>query len=156
MMRSTRMMMTVAVCAASVLAACSPTEPGDGAELLRNMNRWAAHGHVSYEVVVRRSHCECLPAMVTPIRLVVRDDAVESVVDARNGEPAAMDLFHALTVSQLFELVQEALDDNAYEVRVEYDSALGYPRSIYIDQARDMADDEIFITTEDLTPLAAQ
>jgi hypothetical protein len=49
--------------------------------------------------------------------------------------------------------VSDALDQNAYSVAVEYDDDWGYPRSIYIDYDREMVDDELSITAQDLVPV---
>jgi hypothetical protein len=58
-----------------------------------------------------------------------------------------------MTVEQLFAVVSDALDGNAHTVTVEYDDDWGYPRSIYIDYDREMVDDELSITAQDLVPV---
>jgi len=46
-------------------------------------------------------------------------------------------------VEILFEEIQGAIDDNAYEIRVTYDPTFGYPTSVYIDYELMMADEEL-------------
>ena len=48
-----------------------------------------------------------------------------------------------LTVSDLFDTAQEALDIDAIEVRLEYDPLLDFPTSLYIDVIPDIIDEEV-------------
>jgi hypothetical protein len=134
-------------------AACLPTGPGDTAALRQGMLRWAARAPSSYDIVLRRTGCECTPAMLATVRVAVRDRDVQSVIDVDTGEPVTTQPFHAMTVEQLFAVVSDALDGNAHSVTVEYDDDWGYPRSIYIDYDREMVDDELSITAQDLVPV---
>jgi hypothetical protein len=49
--------------------------------------------------------------------------------------------------------VSAALDQNAFSVTVAYDDDWGYPRDIYIDYDREMVDDELSITAQNLVPV---
>lgn len=133
--------------------ACTPTGPDDTAALRQGMLRWAARAPSSYEIVLRRTGCECTPAMLVTVRVTVRDGDVQSVSDVQTGEPVTTEPYHAMTVEQLFAVVSDALDRNAYSVNVEYDDDWGYPRDIYIDYDREMVDDELSITAQDLVPV---
>lgn len=115
-------------------AACLPTEPGE--TLRRNIERWEARGHSSYEVVLERGPCECLPDMIVPIRLTVRDNEIESVINLHTGDAVSREPYHAMKVEELFAVIEGALTQNAYRVAVIYDDVLGYPRSILIDYSR--------------------
>ena len=134
-------------------AACLPTGPGDTAALRQGMLRWAARAPSSYELVLRRTGCECTPAMLATVRITVRDRDVQAVIDVDTGDPVTTELYHALTVEQLFAVVSDALNQNAHSVTVEYDDDWGYPRDIYIDYDREMVDDELSITAQDLVPV---
>jgi hypothetical protein len=134
-------------------SACLPTGPDDTAALRQGMLRWAARAPSSYEIVLRRTGCECTPAMLATVRVTVRDGEVQAVIDIQTGEPVTTELYHAMTVEQLFAVVSDALDQNAYSVAVEYDDDWGYPRDIYIDYDREMVDDELSITAQDLVPV---
>jgi hypothetical protein len=91
--------------------------------------------------------------MLATVRVTVRDREVQAVIDIQTGEPVTTELYHAMTVEQLFAVVSDALDQNAYSVAVEYDDDWGYPRDIYIDYDREMVDDELSITAQDLVPV---
>lgn len=134
-------------------AACLPTDPDDTAALRQGMLRWSARAPSSYEIVLRRTGCECTPEMLAPVRVTVRAGDVQSVIDVETGEPVTTEPYHAMTVEQLFAVVSNALDQNAYSVTVEYDDDWGYPRDIYIDYDSEMVDDELSITAQDLVPV---
>lgn len=133
-------------------AACAPTGPDDADSLRVGMQRWAERAPSSYQIVLQRSYCECLPEWLIPVRVTVRDREVHSVINVETGDPVTTDLYHAMTVEQLFAVVADALDQNAHRVIVEYDQEWGYPRDIYIDYDREMVDDELSITAQDLVP----
>jgi hypothetical protein len=74
--------------------------------------------------------------------------ATTGVIDSRNyaetGEvvgEAVRDLFP--DVSGMFYIVQDAIDQQASQVTVTYDSQLGYPVNIRIDYNTMMADEEL-------------
>jgi hypothetical protein len=137
----------------SATAACLPTSPGETGAFQRGTLRWAARAPASYQIVLQRSSCECLPEWLIPVRVTVRDHEVQSVIDVRTGDPVTTELYHAMTVEQLFAVIASAQDQNAYRVNVEYDQHWGYPRDIYIDYDREMVDDELSITAQDLIPV---
>ena len=134
-------------------SACLPTGPDDTAALRQGMLRWAARAPASYQIVLRRTSCECTPAMLATVQVTVREREVRSVIDVQTGEPVTTELYHVMTIEQLFGVVADALDQDAHRVTVEYDDEWGYPSSIYIDYDRQMVDDELSITAQDLTPV---
>ena len=115
---------------------------------------WEESGIEDYELVLQRSHCNCLPEWMVPIRLTVRDGNVESVVHHETGDPITTDLYHAMTVEELFALVAEAARRNSYILTVEYHDTLGYPLSIFIDEDEEAVDDDQRIEVHALTPLS--
>jgi len=71
-------------------------------------------------------------------------EVVEAVVDAATGDSvSSARQRYALGVTGLFELVEQAINGGAAEVRARYDSRLGYPTRIRIDPDARVADDEI-------------
>jgi hypothetical protein len=59
-----------------------------------------------------------------------------------------------LTIDGGFEKIQAALDQNAAEVTVDYDPARGYPRSVFVDDSRQVADEERSFQISDFAPTA--
>jgi hypothetical protein len=136
--------------AAALLAGCSPTGPDEADQLRRNMVLWEARGPAQYEVVIQRSSCECLPEWLLPIRLTVSGQQVLSVVDDQTRQPITDDLYHAMSVDELFALIQDALARSADRVAVTYHPVLGYPTSIFIDYDRAAVDEELTLSVRDL------
>jgi hypothetical protein len=135
------------LCAASLLSACSPTGVSDGDELQRNRERWEALRPASYEFSFQRSSCECLPEWTLPLRVTVEGGEIISVIDLQSGELVSAEATQALTISDLFELVQGALAQDAYQLLVTYDRSLGYPTFIRIDRHPQSVDDEVAISS---------
>jgi hypothetical protein len=48
-----------------------------------------------------------------------------------------------LTVEELFDAVERALEHDAHEIEVTYDADLGYPDFIFIDHEEMAIDDEV-------------
>jgi hypothetical protein len=112
------------------------------------MARWEAGGPSSYDVVVQRGPCECLAEMTVPVRVSVRNNSIESVRNEQTGEAISTQPFHAMTVEQIFSLIQSAITQNAHRVTVSYDPVLGYPRTVVIDYDPAAVDDEVVLTAQ--------
>lgn len=148
-------MLRPAILAALSLAALLPAcdeALSPRTELSANRARWSSAGPTTYSYELQVI-CFCLPEYVQPVRITVREGAVEEVVSASTGgplSPAEAALFQ-ITVDSLFDWLQTA-SGTADQVRVTYDPALGYPRNAWIDYLAAAADDEIGFTTRLLAP----
>ncbi|MEO6528912.1 MAG: DUF6174 domain-containing protein [Gemmatimonadaceae bacterium] len=124
---------------------CSITEPSGRAaeamDLSRNRQRWASANLHDYEFDYQL-RCFCAPDATEPVHIVVRGDAISSVVRSRDGLPAVTRFGGWPRVDELFATVQRRLEQGAARVDVTYDVALGYPRSITVDIELLTADDE--------------
>jgi hypothetical protein len=138
------------------LTSCSITDPSartaDEIELARNRQRWASAGMHDYEFDFQRS-CFCLPEATQRVHIVVRQDAIVSVVRTTDGQPASSSLTAWPRIDELFLDVQQRLEQHADRLDVSYDATLGYPRSIVADIALMAADDEYSLTAENLRRL---
>jgi hypothetical protein len=94
--------------------------------------RWRARGPASYRFRVRRS-CFCPPAYTTERRVTVRGG--RPVRPPEQVEDFA-------TVPRLFRIVRRAIADGAVDLDVTYDKRYGYPRAIFVDRSRMIADEE--------------
>lgn len=91
--------------------------------------------------------CYCLPEHQRRIYLQVRSGQIVSAVYADNKERLDPSVDYDLkSVSDLFDLIDEAMAKPAAELVVSYDDSLGYPTSIYIDYYARMVDDEITVS----------
>ena len=67
------------------------------------------------------------------------------------GEPVRG---YLVTIDGVFDKIQAAIDQDAAEVTVEYDPARGYPRSVFVDYSRQVADEELALQISDFAPPA--
>jgi hypothetical protein len=144
---------------AALLAAatsCAITSPSartdEELELARNRQRWASSNTHDYEFEFRRS-CFCPPEATEQVRIVVRGDAIVSVVRTRDGQPASTAFTVWPRVDELFADVQQLLEQQAARLDVSYDPIFGYPRSIVVDVMLMAVDDEYSLTAGNLRRL---
>lgn len=116
------------------------------------LRRWSMQGTNRYEYRFHRTSCECLPEWTRPYVIHVDDGQVIDSRDAQTGTPAPPS-FQPLTILDLFALIDDAIDQNAYVLNVQYDRSTGYPTRIAVDYDRQIADDEFIIQASDLLPL---
>jgi hypothetical protein len=102
-------------------------------ELARNRQRWASSNTHDYEFEFRRT-CFCLTEATEQVRIVVRGDAIVSVVRTRDGQPASTTFTVWPRVDELFADVQQLLEQRPERLEVSYDPTFGYPRSIVVDR----------------------
>lgn len=147
--------LTPLVLGAALLAACgSPTAPGDQSEALaRNRALWARKGPENYQIVMSRA-CECLPDATQPVTIIVRNGVVEGrqYLSGTAVDPQYEALF--VSIPELFDLIQQAINENAPGIGVRYDAQLGYPESIQIDWVAGTADDEVSYRISDFGPIS--
>lgn len=83
------------------------------------------------------------------MEISVRDGIIDGVVFSDSGapiEPSRFDRYE--TVDGLFDLIQAAIDQNAFSISVEYNTQLGYPARASIDFDERIADEERGFTAE--------
>ena len=101
---------------------------------------WTAQGISRYEFTLQRS---CFCADVKPMHVTVLDGVVVSVRPEDSGIVLAEAQWSAYpSIERLFAITAEAIARPAASVNAQFDSVRGYPHSIYIDQAANIADDE--------------
>jgi hypothetical protein len=139
---------------ASTNCSVSTTAPrsAEQLELTRNRERWTSAAIHDYEFDYQLL-CFCSPDATEPVHITVRQDAIASVVRKRDGLPAVTKYGGWPHVGELFADIQSRLDQHVDRLTVDYDPALGYPRSIVVDVAAMSADDEYSHTAGNLRPL---
>ncbi len=109
-------------------------------------SRWEGTGITDYTIRYQRvSSCVfCDPADLVAVRLTVRADTLREVFDLDQGQ-AVVDFLPGifLTINELFDFVQIAIDQRAAEIDVSYDMTLGYPIDIDVDISRRFFDDDL-------------
>ena len=86
------------------------------------------------------------------VRVTVQDGVITGVTELASEVAHDPELFR--TIDGLFDLVQDAYDQSAHEVQVDFDPGRGYPTRIWIDYVEMMADEEMgFTLLSDVTAL---
>ena len=131
-----------------LLGACaSPTTPENDLADYRTL--WEAQRLTDYTFDVVRN-CYCLGR--ADVRVTVKDGVITGVTELASEVAHDPELFR--TIDGLFDLVQDAYDQNAHEVQVDFDPGRGYPTRIWIDYVEMMADEEMgFTLLSDVTAL---
>lgn len=122
--------------------------------LAANRDKWEAQNITHYRFELHVS-CFCAFRDQMPLTIEVQDGKVVSMVDSKGQSVTDMaELFETYnTIEKLFAKLDAALNGEADSTTVEYDSAKGYPTTIYIDYLQEAADDEIGFTVSNLTVL---
>ncbi len=108
---------------------------------------WASHATPAYVVEQARS-CFC-PGPHGFIRLTVVGNKIVKGVESESNYPLTIDeLKRYKTIDELFEFIDEVEKYQPEIFQVKYDSIFGYPRSVYVDWNREVADEEIGFNTK--------
>lgn len=128
------------------LSGTSPP-PSPPASLEEALERWTTRDFDDYRFRFERS-CFCSPTRLSAT-VLVRGDTVSAVDSVwANGAPIE-ETDHAFnpatvkTIDQLFDLIRAADQGRIDSVAVEYDAALGFPSSLFVDPLQAMADEEV-------------
>lgn len=125
---------------------------GSENDLADARNRWNSTPHETYSYDFRRS-CFCAPPSLVPARIFVVGstiDRVEKIADGTTMTPQEIADLAPLTVEELFETIERALDRDFAKVNVTYDARSGVPTYIDLDGSLSVADDEISYTIENV------
>jgi uncharacterized protein DUF6174 len=149
-------MRTTIACLVLTLAtlgtACS--ESADDHGLAAARKQWVSHLPASYSFTWQQG-CECIGDMTRPMRISVTAGQLTNAVfvddQAAVGEQVRR---YLLTIDGVFDKIQDAIDQDAAEVTIEYDPALGYPRSVFVDYSTKVADEELSLQISDFAATA--
>ncbi len=134
-----------------LLAGCAIFgENGDDlSEVAQQRRQWERLGIDAYEYDLT---IFCFCAHVDPVRVQVRADTVFSAILVETGVPVE-ESFRARTINELFDIIEDAVAQEADQLDVEYDEAFGYPSRIYVDYRITVLDEEITFVAENLRSL---
>jgi len=91
--------------------------------------------------------CRACPGSGGPWLVTVVDDKVVSVQSDDRATPDWDQEFTIPTYPEIFGIIEEALDADAFQVDVTYDPSHGYPVDVFIDLRQSTADEEFIVTT---------
>ena len=91
--------------------------------------------------------CFCPPDVTNPVIVEVKNGVTFSVIYAGTGLPVGNTNFVRYdTIDEMFQVIEDAINQGADEIKVEYNADLGYPTRIDIDFIKMAVDDEITYT----------
>jgi hypothetical protein len=122
-------------------------------QLQRSKQLWAKQKLSNYRFSLSRT-CFCLPKSSEPVKIEVRNGKVTSIVAVSDGKPVNREYFNKHdSIAKLFQVIEDALARKAHRLSVTYHPTLGYPTKIDIDYNKQLADEEISLTIDNLQPL---
>ncbi|WP_445634235.1 Beta-lactamase-inhibitor-like PepSY-like domain-containing protein [Nostoc sp. DSM 114161] len=116
-----------------------------------NRNLWNKQNISNYRYTLSNS-CFCIPEARGPVIIEVRNGETTLITSVATGQPVEnRELFQNYnTIPKLFNLIQDAIARKASNLDVNYSPKLGYPTQINIDYNSQIADEEIYLTIENL------
>lgn len=126
-------------------------------QLDANRKKWDSLDIDDYSFTLQRN-CFCRGDAIRPVNIEVRDGSVTSARYADTGELIPDDRqynkqsVYNLNAEGLFNLVEQGIQSGAAQVDATYDKQYGLPTSIYIDQSRQIADEEMGYTISNFRP----
>ncbi|QKQ72203.1 DUF6174 domain-containing protein [Nostoc sp. TCL240-02] len=93
--------------------------------------------------------CFCISDARGPVVIEVRNGQTTSITSVATGQAVNPEFFQNYkTIPKLFNVIQDAINRQAYSLNVSYSPKLGYPTKIEIDYNSQIADEEIYLTIE--------
>ncbi len=119
-------------------------------QLRMNRRLWNQQNISNYRYTLSNS-CFCTSEARGPVIIEVRNGSTTSITNAGTGQPVNPELFQKYsTIPKLFDVIQNAQSHKASSLTVQYDPRLGYPTQINIDYNSQIADEEVYLTIENL------
>ena len=145
--------LAAAILAALTVSSCGLLEPDPWsdrqAELDANRAVWEATGITSYTYQLRRL-CYC--GLAGDLIVTVSDHAVVGVERVDGSPVPTSERQYVEGIDDLFDIVQDAIDERAFRYDVEYDDELGYPTVVDLDPIRNAIDEEVRYEASEVTP----
>lgn len=115
------------------------------ADFQENRQKWeqatANSNSISYTT---QQTCFCPQEFTRPMTVTEQNGQITNAVYADTGEAVPTNVVNSLlTVDERFDQLQQAYENNAERISVEYNSDTGFPASVFIDQSFQIADEEI-------------
>lgn len=141
---------------ALALAACtgSGSSTPEETELQAKRTQFTQNMTGSYQFQWRQS-CECSQDATAPMLITVTNGAISDAIYIETELPVPAGIReHLDTIDGVFDRIQDAIDEDAHMIYVEYDAQLGFPKSVAIDYSEQIADEELSLVISNVEPLA--
>ncbi|MCF4967191.1 DUF6174 domain-containing protein [Nostoc sp. CMAA1605] len=116
-----------------------------------NRTLWNSRNVVNYRYTFSNG-CFCIPDARGPVVIEVRNGRTVSVTSVATGQPVSNPEFfqNYNTIPKLFNVIGDAIQRQAASLDISYNPQYGYPTQINVDYNAQIADEEIYLTIENL------
>lgn len=144
-------------CMLAPLCGCDILRLGDDrhvdtqSRLDSNRKMWDSQMASNYRFNFQWS-CYCTMDFVAEVNISVRENRIHGAVLVEGDVPIPLDaaIERYKVMAGLFDLLQSAIDDNAYTITTKYHSEMGYPTEVWIDYEQQSVDEELGFSIHNL------
>ena len=113
------------------------------------LQKWQAAGIHDYAFTLVQ-HCFCMG--VQPVRIMVKNDAVQSASNVQDDAAVAVEVLGKLpSMAGVFQKIAEGYAKPADHITLTLNKDYGYPERVYIDYVAMMADEELIYEIRDFS-----
>lgn len=121
-------------------------------QLLAVESQWREKRPSHYTYTLQRS-CFCPKDFLKPLEIRVFKNSVQQARIMPEGKPLPKSRKgEALVIEDLFAVIHRAINSQAAAIDVTYDPLYGFPTTLFIDQDKNMADEEISYAASNFKP----
>ncbi|MBD2205832.1 hypothetical protein H6G33_27020 [Calothrix sp. FACHB-1219] len=119
-----------------------------------NRRLWEKQNILNYRYTFSNG-CFCIPDARGPVVIEVRNGKTRSITSVETGLPVTNPEFFANynTIPKLFNVIQDAIARQAFNLDVNYSARYGHPTQINIDYNAQIADEELYLTIDNFQVL---
>lgn len=145
-MKMIRLLLSSALLATVLVQGCAVAS-----ELERNRELWDSQNIADSEYRLQLA-CFCPPDVTSEVMVTVSSGETMKVTYT-DGVPVTSPTFEKFnTVDKLFDYIDNAYEEGAFEVRVTYDEDLGIPMDVHVDFIENAVDEELGFTVSGFRP----
>ena len=122
------------------------------AQLFRHRGIWERQGLVNYDFTGAWVCLKCDATYVATAAMRVRDGAITSVTSAEPGIGVIPVPERFIPIAGLFDSLQDAIDQGAHSIDVNYNERYSYPTSFFINYDDEVEDEERGFTIRSFEP----
>ncbi|MDH3458337.1 MAG: DUF6174 domain-containing protein [Gemmatimonadota bacterium] len=152
--RAVRVTTGLALGAGLILTGCSLLEPGSALQedLTTQRGAWESRGYTDYAYTMT-VRCVCTGIVDVPTRVTVTNDAISALAFVSSGDSVPAE-YHSwyLTIDDLFDAIQQAIDGKAQLISVTYHPDFHYPSRVVIDYSLIQVVEEVGYEISDFVP----
>ena len=137
----------------ALVGCASETKAPDDLVAAREQFSETLHG--SYRFTWRRS-CECSQESTALIRITVQNGQIIQALNVETEQAVSAEVLSSLkTIEGVFDMVEDAYNEDAASIHITYDPTQHFPASVSIDYDLNVADEEFSLQITDVSSFDA-